>query len=41
MQRPQSASSFLDKWTDVKGDGDEEQLSTKQGIDRTAKYQRL
>lgn len=36
MQRPQSASSFLDKWTDVKGDGDEEQLSNKEGIDRTA-----
>ena len=36
MQRPQSSTKFLDKWTDVKGDSDDNQVSDKEGIDRTA-----
>ena len=36
MQRPQSSKTFLDKWTDVKGTDDSEQVSDKEGIDRTA-----
>lgn len=36
MQRPQSSEAFLEKWTDVKGDGDEQQVSSKGGIDRIA-----
>ena len=36
MQRPQSSESFLEKWSDVKGDSDENQVSDKEGIDRTA-----
>jgi len=36
MQRPQSSESFLEKWSDVKGDSDDNQVSDKEGIDRTA-----
>jgi len=36
MQRPQSSTAFLEKWSDVKGDSDDNQVSDKEGIDRTA-----
>ena len=36
MQRPQSSESFLEKWSDVKGEDDSSQVSDKEGIDRTA-----
>ena len=36
MQRPQSSESFLEKWSDVKGEDDSNQVSDKEGIDRTA-----